>query len=134
MSGGDSWNRTSDLSIMRAGLNGILSFFNSRLWRLPKSTVPDSCPSLALGGFFATPCLITTISGRGKSGGARTLLATNRDSRWFFVYGFLKNERANVTVFELEALKSYASDLLSQTDAQLRGMIEAGGLTEICHE
>ncbi len=30
------------------------------------------------------------LAGRGKSGGARTLLATNKGSRWFFVYGFEK--------------------------------------------
>ena len=37
------------------------------------------------------------MPGRGKSGSARTLLATNRASRWFFAFGFEKNERANVT-------------------------------------
>ena len=46
------------------------------------------------GGVFkkrvATP-------GRGKSANARTLLATNRAGRWFFVFGFEKNERSNVT-------------------------------------
>ena len=30
------------------------------------------------------------LAGRGKSGGARTLLATNKGSRWIFVYGFEK--------------------------------------------
>ncbi len=34
--------------------------------------------------------------GRGKSGGFRTLLATNKDDRWIFVFGFSKNERANI--------------------------------------
>ena len=28
------------------------------------------------------------LSGHGKRGGARTLVVTNRDDRWFFVYGF----------------------------------------------
>jgi hypothetical protein len=37
------------------------------------------------------------MPGRGKSRSARTLLATNRARRWFFVFGFEKNERANVT-------------------------------------
>jgi hypothetical protein len=32
--------------------------------------------------------------GQGKSGGYRTLVATNRDSRWIFVYGFAKNARS----------------------------------------
>jgi len=30
------------------------------------------------------------LAGRGKRGGARTLVATNRGSRWFFVFGFEK--------------------------------------------
>jgi hypothetical protein len=33
------------------------------------------------------------LPGRGKSGGARTLLATNKSSLWFFVFGFEKNKR-----------------------------------------
>lgn len=37
------------------------------------------------------------LPGRGKSGSARTLIATNKGSRWFFVFGFEKNERANVS-------------------------------------
>ena len=44
------------------------------------------------------------LPGRGKSGGARTLVATNKGNRWFFVFGFEKNERPNVTAKELEAL------------------------------
>lgn len=30
------------------------------------------------------------LAGRGKRGGIRTLIATNKGSRWFFVYGFEK--------------------------------------------
>ncbi len=33
------------------------------------------------------------LPGRGKRGGARTLVATNRGDRWFFVYGFEKSVR-----------------------------------------
>ena len=36
------------------------------------------------------------LPGRGKSGSARTLIATNKGNRWFFLSGFEKNERANV--------------------------------------
>ncbi len=32
----------------------------------------------------------------GKSGGFRTLIATNKGSRWFFVFGFEKNARNNI--------------------------------------
>jgi len=30
------------------------------------------------------------LPGRGKSGGARTLIATNKADRWIFIYGFEK--------------------------------------------
>ncbi len=42
-----------------------------------------------------------SLPGRGKSGGVRTLVATRKASRWFFVFGFEKNERANVSASEL---------------------------------
>lgn len=74
------------------------------------------------------------LPGRGKSGGARTLLATNRGSLWFFVFGFEKNERGNVSVRELEALKAIAADLLKLSSAELDSLVESEALQEICHE
>lgn len=74
------------------------------------------------------------LPGRGKSGGARTLVATNRGNRWFFVFGFEKNDRANISDQELEALQDLAQDLLARTGAQLGLAVEANALEEICHD
>ena len=74
------------------------------------------------------------LPGRGKSGGARTLVATNKENRWFFVFGFEKNERPNVTAKELEALQKIAADLLRLTPADLDVLVESGELQEICDE
>jgi hypothetical protein len=74
------------------------------------------------------------LPGRGKSGGARTLVATNRGSRWFFVFGFEKNVRSNINDGELEALQSLAADLLSRTADQLDLAVADGTLQEICHD
>jgi hypothetical protein len=74
------------------------------------------------------------MSGRGKSGGARTLVATNRGARWFFVFGFEKNERANISSEELEALQVVAKDLLARTNEQLDQAVSDGALLEICHD
>lgn len=71
---------------------------------------------------------------RGKRGGARTLLATNRGDRWFFVYGFEKSVRANISYEELEGLREIAKQLLHQTPAQLDEAGRDGSLQEICHE
>jgi hypothetical protein len=74
------------------------------------------------------------LPGRGKSGGARTLVATNKGNRWFFVFGFEKNERSNVTSKELEALQKIAADVLRVTPAELDVLVESGELQEICDE
>jgi len=74
------------------------------------------------------------LPGRGKSGSTRTLLATNKGSLWFFMFGFEKNERANVSPTELEALKVLAADLLKRSSAELDGLVESKALEEICHE
>ncbi len=72
------------------------------------------------------------LAGRGKRGGARTLVATNKGNRWFFVFGFEKNERANIADDELEALQDIAADLLARTDSQLDKAVVDGSLQEIC--
>lgn len=74
------------------------------------------------------------LAGRGKRGGARTLVATNKGNRWFFVYGFEKNDRANISDDELDALQNIARELLSRTVGQLDTAIEDGSLQEICHD
>ncbi|HCI15032.1 MAG TPA: hypothetical protein DFK12_14105 [Gallionellaceae bacterium] len=74
------------------------------------------------------------LAGRGKRGGARTLVATNKGNRWFFVFGFEKNERANISAEEKEALQALAQDLLSRTGKELDAEIEDGSLQEICHD
>ncbi len=74
------------------------------------------------------------LPGRGKSGGARTLLATNKGNRWFFVFGFEKNDRANISDQELEALQDLAQDLLARTGAQLDLAVQDSALEEICHD
>ena len=37
------------------------------------------------------------LPGQGKRGGARTIVATKMADRWFFLYGFGKNERPVAT-------------------------------------
>lgn len=69
--------------------------------------------------------------GQGKSGGFRTLVATNKGSCWFFVYGFPKNERSNIDKDEEEALKKLAAHLLSLTTPMLFQAQRARELMEV---
>lgn len=74
------------------------------------------------------------LPGHGKRSSTRTLLATNKNDRWIFIYGFEKNERANVSQSELEALKLLANDLLSLSDLQISEAVKNGLILEVAHE
>ena len=74
------------------------------------------------------------LPGRGKSGGARTLIATNKANRWIFLYGFEKNERDNITRPELVFLYGVAHDMLGCSDETLSNAIAQEELEEICCE
>ena len=74
------------------------------------------------------------LAGRGKQSGVRTLVATRQGQRWFFVFGFEKSERANITSDELEALQELAASLLARTESELDAATADGSLQEICHE
>mgnify|MGYP003384872244 FL=1 len=71
------------------------------------------------------------LAGRGKSGGARTLLAYKVGNKAFFVYGFAKNARASIKDDELKALKLYAQELLGYSDKALTKAIKYGVLIEV---
>lgn len=74
------------------------------------------------------------LAGRGKRAGARTLIATRMQDRWFFVFGFNKNERDNISSDELKYLQQLASDLLSLNAQQLEIALNAGELLEVKSE
>lgn len=74
------------------------------------------------------------LPGRGKRGGARTLIATHKESHWFFVYGFEKNDRENIADDELEALQGIAGELLALSARELDHAVKDASLQEICHD
>lgn len=71
--------------------------------------------------------------GEGKSGGYRNLLFFKKGHRGFFVYGFAKNERDNISIDELVALKTAASRILGLSDFELEAECEAGAWIELDH-
>lgn len=74
------------------------------------------------------------LPGRGKRSGARTLVATNKGNSWFFLFGFEKNARANITAEELEGLREITIQLLGMTSEQLDEAVQDSSLQEICHD
>lgn len=72
--------------------------------------------------------------GAGKSSGFRTLLATNKNDKWFFVYGFAKNERDNIENWEMQALKRLAALLLGMDVNKITQLLADKELKEICKD
>lgn len=70
-------------------------------------------------------------NGGGKSGGFRTLITHRASEHLFFVYGFPKNARDNITDDEEQALKEMARHLGWMGDADLALAIAAGVLEEV---
>lgn len=71
------------------------------------------------------------LSGRGKSGGARTIVATNKGDRWFFLYGFEKTEKSNISQQDADDLKLIGSKYLKLDEAALAAAIADEHLQEI---
>ncbi len=71
------------------------------------------------------------LQGQGKSGGARTLLAFKLADKAFFMYGFAKNQRENISAKELKVLKVMAKQVLGYTSAQLSAAVSAGEFIEV---
>lgn len=69
--------------------------------------------------------------GGGKSSGYRTLIATNKGDKWFFMYGFRKNERENLDAKELESFKELANYLLHLSQEELIESLEKKLIVEI---
>jgi hypothetical protein len=68
------------------------------------------------------------IEGQGKSDGLRTILAFKIGNKAFFMYGFAKNERDNISSKELKALKRMAKELLDYSVKQLEQAVKTGSL------
>lgn len=71
------------------------------------------------------------LPGRGKSGSTRTLIATRFEEVWFFVYGFEKSERDNISARELALYQRLARELLGLTEAQLATALAGQALMEV---
>lgn len=72
--------------------------------------------------------------GEGKSGGFRTMILFRRNDRAFFVYGFAKNERANISQEELTEFKRLAAKMLNYSDAELEAAMKNKTLSEVDYE
>ncbi|HEV2614568.1 MAG TPA: type II toxin-antitoxin system RelE/ParE family toxin [Gammaproteobacteria bacterium] len=85
-----------------------------------------------LGGFVYKKRV--PLCGRGKSGGARTIIAYKLDSKAIFIYGFAKNKMDNITVKEKHALKELAKIYFNYDHNQINHAVKVGELVEVKYE
>jgi hypothetical protein len=71
------------------------------------------------------------LDGRGKSAGARTIVAFRTDKHTFFIYGYAKSVRSTITEQEEIALKKLAKLYFSFSDGQLAKALLLGELIEV---
>jgi len=75
------------------------------------------------GGLYK---LRTPGTGKGKSGGFRTLVAYKESDKAIFVFGFSKAEKDNLDEDELKSFKKLAKDLLQISVKEYLRLIELG--------
>jgi len=83
----------------------------------------------SLGGYLYKKRV--ALAGRGKSGGARVILAYRNDGCAFCLYGFAKNTKANITPSEEKSLKLITTHLFGLSDAAITRALLACELIEV---
>ena len=69
--------------------------------------------------------------GQGRSKGYRTIVLFRRGVRAFFVYGFAKSQRANISNDEEEQFKEASKHVLALTEKQLAELLRRGDFVEV---
>ncbi|HEU0142217.1 MAG TPA: type II toxin-antitoxin system RelE/ParE family toxin [Bryobacteraceae bacterium] len=72
--------------------------------------------------------------GKGRSGGYRMLIAYRLKKRAIFLYGFAKNERANIGADELLTAREIASPWLAADARQIARALAEGELQEVPYD
>ncbi len=71
------------------------------------------------------------LPGRGKSGSVRTIIAYKKGRNLFFMYGFAKKERENITDKELEMFKDLGEELQNMREVKIKKALDEGLLIEV---
>ena len=70
-------------------------------------------------------------SSKGRSAGYRSLILFRLDTHAFFVYGFAKNQRDNITPGELREFRALADEMLAFDEAELQVALTTEKLIEV---
>ena len=64
------------------------------------------------------------VGNKGKSAGSRTIIASNINDRWFFMFCYLKKDTANISKDDLDDFKELARILLGLSDQQILDAVD----------
>ena len=71
------------------------------------------------------------LKGRGKRGGVRSIIAYKASEKAFFIFGYAKNEKDNITIEEKKIAKALAGELLAYSIEQLNKLVRKGVFFEV---
>ena len=71
------------------------------------------------------------FKGQGKSGSGRTIICYKMGDRAYFVHGFAKNEKSNLTKQELNVFKELSKILMALTENDLDVAIRNGDFIKV---
>ena len=71
---------------------------------------------------------------QGKSGGFRCIILIRFKEKAFFIYGFPKNERDNISQEEERTFKELSEEMFSFSDVEISKMLLSGVLVEVSYE
>lgn len=71
------------------------------------------------------------LKGRGKRGGVRSIIAYKTSEKAFFIFGYAKNEKDNITTEEKKIVKALAKEFLNYSTTQINKLITDGNLIEV---
>lgn len=74
------------------------------------------------------------LPGRGKRGGVRSLIALKASDKAFFIFGYAKNEKDNMTDDEEKIVKALAKELLNYSFIQLNKLVLERKIMEVDDE
>jgi hypothetical protein len=107
--------------------------------KVPDSSLIDAAIDVSIGRVEATmgggiyKKRIAT-KGRGKSSSVRTIIALKMKTECFYIFGYEKNEKSNVSKSELNALQMVAKGLFSKEKKELTELIKNGAIIEVKNE
>ncbi len=73
-------------------------------------------------------------TGQGKSGGFRTIIATKIQNKFFFMFGFAKNEYENISTTQKNELIQVGKILLNLNSTELSLAIKGTEIMEVRYE